>query len=546
LDLHPELMPDQFRTPEMSAAAKASASALPFHLVRPDDQAWEEWLAPVPRDIYHTAGFHRYAQGSSEGDPFLAVVGDHLRGLAWPYLVRSTKTIPGLEGSLAMDVNSVYGYPGPLAWGAGAGDPFLAAAFGRIVETWRDQGAVAAFTRFHPLLGNATLMSGILASSLRPDSSGGVVAGGQTVSVDLSHGVESARAGYGRGLGREIRNLRRVGMVTIHDEDWEHLSTFARLYRETMVRNSASQYYFFDEGDFRRLRDTLAGRLHLLVTLADNNVAAAALFTEFDSLAEWYLVATSAAFRYQSPGKLLLDDAIEWAHARGMSVMHLGGGRGGRDDTLLWSKGRFSNRRHAFHTGRWILNRAVYTDLVAARLAGLPPNTSLEAGYFPAYRAGISEHAHADRTPWPSMEIRSVTPREAGALGALLPRIDQTFFRPHPMTPTEASRISELVAKDVYLIGFANGVAVAYGMLRGWDEGYETPSIGIGIRRDMERHGYGRAMMLRLHELARERGAAQVRLRVHADNVGAAALYRELGYEEVGVERSEVLMRLAL
>jgi ribosomal protein S18 acetylase RimI-like enzyme len=37
-----------------------------------------------------------------------------------------------------------------------------------------------------------------------------------------------------------------------------------------------------------------------------------------------------------------------------------------------------------------------------------------------------------------------------------------------------------------------------------------------------------------------------VRLRVNPDNVAAASLYRELGYEEVGVDRSEVLMTLTL
>jgi ribosomal protein S18 acetylase RimI-like enzyme len=52
--------------------------------------------------------------------------------------------------------------------------------------------------------------------------------------------------------------------------------------------------------------------------------------------------------------------------------------------------------------------------------------------------------------------------------------------------------------------------------------------------------------MLGLHEIARERGSARVRLRVHPDNLAAAALYRALGYTDVGVERGERLMMLSL
>jgi ribosomal protein S18 acetylase RimI-like enzyme len=79
-------------------------------------------------------------------------------------------------------------------------------------------------------------------------------------------------------------------------------------------------------------------------------------------------------------------------------------------------------------------------------------------------------------------------------------------------------------------------------MLRGWDEGYTVPSLGIGIRREFERQGLGREMMVALHQVAREMGATAVRLRVHPDNVGAAALYRAMGYQEVGIERTEILM----
>lgn len=144
------------------------------------------------------------------------------------------------------------------------------------------------------------------------------------------------------------------------------------------------------------------------------------------------------------------------------------------------------------------------------------------------------------------LHVRRVAPADEGALAGLVRRIDQTYFRPHAMTPEETARIVRRDGLDLYLLGFVADEALAYGILRGWDEGYLVPSLGIGVRSDATRKGYGGAMMMALHAAARQRGATQVRLRVHADNAPARALYRSMGYREAGVERGETLMLLDL
>ena len=39
-------------------------ASIPISVLRADDPAWDERLKDVPRDIYHTRGYHLYAQGS--------------------------------------------------------------------------------------------------------------------------------------------------------------------------------------------------------------------------------------------------------------------------------------------------------------------------------------------------------------------------------------------------------------------------------------------------------------------------------------------------
>ena len=67
-------------------------------------------------------------------------------------------------------------------------------------------------------------------------------------------------------------------------------------------------------------------------------------------------------------------------------------------------------------------------------------------------------------------------------------------------------------------------------LLRGWDEGYSVPSLGIAIHPVARGQGLGTLMMEYLHFLARQRGAITVRLRVHVENLRAIQLYQALGY----------------
>jgi ribosomal-protein-alanine N-acetyltransferase len=103
-------------------------------------------------------------------------------------------------------------------------------------------------------------------------------------------------------------------------------------------------------------------------------------------------------------------------------------------------------------------------------------------------------------------------------------------FHPHPFTPEAARERCAYVGHDVYCVALVDDRVLGYGMLRGWDEGYDIPSLGIAIHADARGIGLGRAMMMYLHVEAKRRGAPRIRLKVYPDNQPAMALYRSLGY----------------
>jgi ribosomal-protein-alanine N-acetyltransferase len=126
----------------------------------------------------------------------------------------------------------------------------------------------------------------------------------------------------------------------------------------------------------------------------------------------------------------------------------------------------------------------------------------------------------------------------AGFFRALKRAGDDRYFHPHPLTDEEARRRAHYSGKDLYYVLAEGDMVLGYGVLRGWDEGYEVPSLGIAIYPSVRGMGLSKLFMHFLHVAARRRGASKVRLKVHPDNTAAVTLYKRLGYtfqsEEAG------------
>lgn len=138
----------------------------------------------------------------------------------------------------------------------------------------------------------------------------------------------------------------------------------------------------------------------------------------------------------------------------------------------------------------------------------------------------------------PRMDLayRRLAPRHAHELVAFLGRLaaggDARVFHPHPFTSEAVAALAAPGHRDEYVVVTAGrqGPVVAYGMLRGWEEGFQVPSLGIAVDRQWRGLGLGRRLVSHLHALAASREAPAVRLTVYRANAAAVALYRSCGY----------------
>jgi len=102
-------------------------------------------------------------------------------------------------------------------------------------------------------------------------------------------------------------------------------------------------------------------------------------------------------------------------------------------------------------------------------------------------------------------------------------------FWPHDSDTTYL--ITLLTSKDYYAVATLDDEICAYGLLRGWSEGYSFPRLGIGVGNKFRQMGIATFMCNYLHFVAKLRGCDFVQLRVHKDNAIAYAMYRKLGYD---------------
>jgi sugar O-acyltransferase (sialic acid O-acetyltransferase NeuD family) len=352
-------------------------SATPVLVLRSaQEREWNDVLAKVAQhDFYHRAEYHRLAEERGEGTAHLFAYHDGPYTIALPLLLRR---VEASNGGAWCDATSVYGYAGPLASHAEIPASVRRGFQTALREALGGRRVVAVFSRLHPLIPPAGILAGL--GECRPE--------GETVSIDLTIPSPEQWSQFRASLRTRINKLQRGGLLCRRDAEKRHLREFTDIYHQTMRRVRAGPAYFFEPEYFSRLASGLGPALELFVVTWDGVVIAGGLFTLCDGIVQYHLGGTSDAFVKLGPTALLFDTVRRWAIDRGARVMHLGGGVGSKEDTLLHFKAGFSERRHTFETWRWVTEPGAYRELCEgnARLNLEDGVQRVSRDYFPQYR----------------------------------------------------------------------------------------------------------------------------------------------------------------
>jgi lipid II:glycine glycyltransferase (peptidoglycan interpeptide bridge formation enzyme) len=226
--------------------------------------------------------------------------------------------------------------------------------------------------RFHPLFANYEYApAGLLLEPLA-DTIGWPLAGeGDLYKAMHRHHRRVVRKAEGQ-VELEIR------------ENPADLDEFAALYATTMRRREAESFYFFPAAYWEELAEGLKDALVLFEARDEDGLAAAALSLASPPWLHYHLGATSDRARRVGVAALLMLTAARWGRERGFSLFHLGGGVGGREDSLWEYKRRFApDGALPMRIGKAIHDLEAYRALTGGE--GLETG-----GFFPAYRTNLS------------------------------------------------------------------------------------------------------------------------------------------------------------
>jgi serine/alanine adding enzyme len=270
-----------------------------------------------------------------------------------PLFLRSDSAVfAGIRRADPFDVVTPYGYGGPV------GVPFWDE-----YDRWcRDSGIVTTFVRFHPLYANQK----DAAPFVHVERLAGTVAW-RLDQRDLFEGMHRHHRRVVRKAGGTETTVGR-GALT--------LDGFVPLYEQTMDRKDASGFYFFPPEYWHALA-ALDDRI-VLFRAGDD---ASLLCFATPPWLHYHLGATSEAGRKSGVSNLLFLEAARWGATHGCTRFHLGGGLGGRSDSLFEFKQRFDPGGVV----EMAVGKVVHDEDAYRALGGTGT-----AGFFPAYRGAAS------------------------------------------------------------------------------------------------------------------------------------------------------------
>lgn len=325
-----------------------------FIVVPPDDPRWQaafDRLPPERQDVFWTPAYARLMQETIyRGHLVLAAIGDGT-ALA-PFVLRKLEKLVGPVARGLTDITGLYGRNGIVGWCA-------TDMFAEMAAFAAEARAICDFARIHPLW-------------LIPGHAGEFRKTGHFIALDLAPPIEEIERAYAHSLRKEIAKAERAGVASI---EMSAPGVCSAIYAETMMRNSAPQFYRFGADFFGKARATLGGSalFFFASTAGRDNVLSAELVLVHGLYAHSFLGGTTAEGLKLSANHLLKRDLIRELKRRGCRWYLLGGGAKPGDGIEAYKRQFAPNGVYPSRILCRVFDRERYDGLKADMLAaGLP------------------------------------------------------------------------------------------------------------------------------------------------------------------------------
>lgn len=330
-------------------------------VLTPERNKWRElWqlLPAIRRDVYYLPEYLIPFEKEGRGQACCAYALDGNSVWLHPFLkcrIDSKKEFTA-EGEF-YDIQSAYGYGGPVVSEAGEGEVFLDEAYRQFALWARESGIIAEFVRFHPLIGNQKWATRNMAVSKNRD----------TVVIDLKRYPEAIWSDpYYRVHRNMVRRATREGFTFDIVSDADDLSWFVSMYSQTQDRLRAGNETRFGKLHFESLVRGLGDSAWFGTLRKAGNIIVAVLVLQSDVYAHCHLMGYKREEMTKGMTNLVYHEIALEAAKRGLCALHMGGGVSSdeRDGLLLFKKS-LSPELSEFYIGTLCHDQERYMQLSA-------------------------------------------------------------------------------------------------------------------------------------------------------------------------------------
>lgn len=345
-----------------------------------DDRAKWKWawdlLPSERRDVYFLPEYLLASEAEGLGTGYCALAIENEAVWLYPFLKCAIHPIDKTTEEFDLyDLQSAYGYGGPVVNKEGEDEIFIREAW-RCLYAWcKEERVVGEFCRFHPLINNHHWAP--------PEMC--VIEDRKTVAIDLNtYPNKIWNDSYFRVQRNMIRRAEREGYEYHTLPSSKQMSWFALMYARTQDVIQAGTETRFGEAYFESLVQGLGEKSWLGIVKKGTDIAAAVLVLEGAQIAYSHLMAYGSGGATAGMTNILYHGVALEAAERGLKILYMGGGKTKDDkDPLLYFKKSLGQGRRMFYIGTRCHDSELY-DLLGTRWE--KQHGPRPAGYFLFYR----------------------------------------------------------------------------------------------------------------------------------------------------------------
>jgi len=241
------------------------------------------------------------------------------------------------------DLETAYGYGG--FYTNSNDQEFISRAMNSYSNKCNEEKIIAEFIRFHPFNNFSRSYGNLLDFNL----------------YDRDVVVKKFSDDIYKSYNAKVRNTIKRATEKVLVQESTNIVKFMELYNATMLKNRASDFYFFDEDYYKNLLKSKSIKLYEV--LYKTEIIAMGFFMFSGSIGHYHLSANTPISYKINANYALLHNIFELAQDMGLEYFMLGGGTTSEaDDSLLKFKKKFSKDLKAFYISGNVYNKEIYNN----------------------------------------------------------------------------------------------------------------------------------------------------------------------------------------